>query len=219
MYKTSVFILFIAGVAQLVEHHVANVKVAGSSPVSRSLALKKARRTEMSKVYPASLLFIGFLILGSIANTRCADANRLDPSKITQITYRFDDASVPPPYHKSYTITISREKISMAVDSYGKILSSSSHAMTEDGFSEIASALNQYGIKKVRKKESMGCTGGEGIGIEITTGKSAPMSLYRYMCGGKIYGDMGGNPEGVLDAIKKYLPDFSSLLSAPYTEE
>lgn len=33
------FMKFFAGVAQLVEHHVANVKVVGSLPISRSIQI------------------------------------------------------------------------------------------------------------------------------------------------------------------------------------
>ena len=43
-----------AGVAQLVEHHVANVEVAGSSPVSRSIE-KLAKRLRQRTLNPSIL--------------------------------------------------------------------------------------------------------------------------------------------------------------------
>ena len=38
--------------------------------------------------------------------------------EIDRITYHFGDASVPPEYHRSYTITVAPDKIDMVVDSY-----------------------------------------------------------------------------------------------------
>ena len=43
-----------AGVAQLVEHHVANVEVTGSSPVSRSIG-KLAKRLRQRTLNPSIL--------------------------------------------------------------------------------------------------------------------------------------------------------------------
>lgn len=41
---------------------------------------------------------------------------------ITQLIYRYQDAAVPPPYHRSIDIRIDAEKITLVVDSYGSIL-------------------------------------------------------------------------------------------------
>jgi hypothetical protein len=56
----------------------------------------------------------------------------VDPATAT-IVYRFNDASVPPEYHRSYTLTADAESVNLVVDSYGDVL----HDVTEPNVDEL----------------------------------------------------------------------------------
>ena len=44
---------------------------------------------------------------------------KMTNTAIKEIIYRFGDASVPPDYHRSYTITVTAGGVRIVVDSYG----------------------------------------------------------------------------------------------------
>ena len=62
-------------------------------------------------------------------------------AKIQEITYHFGDASVPPKYHRSYTVTVTTDKVRIVVDSYGKILADKGYEITNKQFNDIRNSL------------------------------------------------------------------------------
>jgi len=64
-----------------------------------------------------SLYVFVFLIIF----TSCNISKEMKP-ETTKIIYSYGDSSVPPQYHRSYTITVTNEKLHIVVDSYGDIL-------------------------------------------------------------------------------------------------
>ena len=43
-------------------------------------------------------------------------------NETNKVEYRYGDSSLPPDYHRSYTITITEDKKTISIDSYGKVL-------------------------------------------------------------------------------------------------
>ena len=87
-------------------------------------------------------------------------------SNTTQVEYRYGDSSLPPDYHRSYTIVITAEKMNISIDSYGKVLLTKEYPNNAANFQTLLGSLAQKGIKKHQdKKESEACTGGTSIGM------------------------------------------------------
>jgi len=64
---------------------------------------------------PICTLLLGlplFILLTVIAVSFNVDGeDNMTNATIQEITYRFGDASVPPEYHRSYTVTVTTDKV------------------------------------------------------------------------------------------------------------
>jgi hypothetical protein len=72
------------------------------------------------------------------------------PTKINikKITYRFEDSSVPPEYHRSYTITLTPERVNIVVDSYGDFIAQKEYKIRKKQFINIVNSLAVNNIRK-----------------------------------------------------------------------
>ncbi|MBM3455978.1 MAG: hypothetical protein FJX80_12675 [Bacteroidetes bacterium] len=110
------------------------------------------------------------------------------------IQYRFVDASVPPEYHRSYTVTATEHDWHYTVDSYGTIISDSTQKMTEAWWQDIKLAYKKAKLRKGKENERNGCTGGTQVIIEVSFRESKQLRLTEARCGGKNIGNLRGNP-------------------------
>ena len=62
---------------------------------------------------------------------------------IHKITYHFGDASVPPPDHRSYVITVTKDNVGIIVDSYGEVLAEKTYEITSKQFDDIQASLER----------------------------------------------------------------------------
>ncbi|MFM7467290.1 MAG: hypothetical protein ACKO2O_05255 [Crocinitomicaceae bacterium] len=122
------------------------------------------------------------------------NASLAQKNEITFIKYRFVDASVPPEYHRSFTITATKQDWHYTVDSYGTIISDSTQKMTEAWWREIKSAYIKAKLRKGKENERNGCTGGTQVIIEVSFRESKQLRLTEARCGGKNKGNLRGNP-------------------------
>lgn len=58
-------------------------------------------------------------------------------TNFSDLEYHFQDASVPPQYHRSYTITANAKKGHVSVDSYGTILAEEDFEIDEKTWQEL----------------------------------------------------------------------------------
>ena len=70
---------------------------------------------------------------------------------IKEITYRFQDASIPPEYHRSYTITIDKDRLKITVDRYGDILAEKEYRIEKNQFEGLIASLKENKIKFIRR--------------------------------------------------------------------
>ena len=68
--------------------------------------------------------------------------------KTQSIVYLFVDASVPPQFHRSYSITITEDTLSVVVDSYGDVLHQKSFPFTVDDFTKVKQMIQKHKIGK-----------------------------------------------------------------------
>ena len=131
---------------------------------------------------------------------------------IREIAYRFGDASVPPQYHRSYTITVTPGQARVVVDSYGDVLADKTHEITREQYEELVGSLSRRRIENVELGEDEGCTGGTTQSISYSDGARELFSGCVYHCGGRDSGNLGGDVGGFAEEVGKLIPDLRQLL-------
>ena len=132
--------------------------------------------------------------------------------EIQKITYHFGDASVPPEYHRSYSVAVTADKVRIVVDSYGEILADKEYKINDKQFSEIKDSFNKYKIRNCKRGENEGCTGGTSEKISCSDEKKEVFSGSVYHCGGEDTGNLCGDIKNFANDIKKLIPDLDALV-------
>ena len=132
--------------------------------------------------------------------------------KIQEITYHFGDASVPPEYHRSYTITVTTDKVRIVVDSYGEILADEEYEITNKQFNDIRKSLERNKVRNCTLGYDEGCSGGTSERISFSDGENEKFSGMVYHCGGKDTGNLCGDIASFADDVKNLVPDLEKLL-------
>jgi murein DD-endopeptidase MepM/ murein hydrolase activator NlpD len=123
---------------------------------------------------------------------------------IDKIEYHFQDASVPPLHHRSYTWIITETDLRFTVNSYGTILKDTTIAISAIKWEQCKTAFLNCGIKNQKNIETnQGCTGGTSITIQTWLNEKENFSGTASKCGGKTEGNLSGNAEKFLSIIKE----------------
>ena len=147
-----------------------------------------------------------------ITSTSCESPLVLDETKEALITYRFHDSSVPPEYHRSYEITITKNEVHCVVDSYGDILQDKKNDINDSQYTKLIQFINDAKLKPYASDTDVQCSGGTSENLKITQGdKSYSASLDH--CGKNAYPSSSGNIEGVIQQIKALVPNLGLLLN------
>ena len=131
---------------------------------------------------------------------------------IQEITYHFGDASVPPEYHRSYTVTVTTDRIRIVVDSYGEILTNKGYEITNKQFNDIRDSLKRNKIRNCTLGDDEGCTGGTSERISFSDGENEIFSGSVYHCGGKDTGNLCGDIISFAADVKNLVPTLEKLL-------
>jgi hypothetical protein len=132
---------------------------------------------------------------------------------ITKIIYSFKDASVPPQYHRSYTITVTSDQAHILVDSYGDILADATIDIPEQKIDDLARYIEIYQVKeKDRKSDTTICTGGTSKSLTIYSDENIVLNGTVYQCGGRLEGNLLGDIDSFAEKIESLIPDFTNLL-------
>ncbi len=120
------------------------------------------------------------------------------------IVFEYHDASVPPDDHRSYSITVTPNKLYFQVDSYGENIKADSINIGKEKWKQCKRAFETAGIRNiVEKNETEGCTGGSGNSISIYEGTQPLFKGYQYRCGNGMQGDLEGDLNQFEKAIKE----------------
>lgn len=121
------------------------------------------------------------------------------PKNIDKIEYRFQDASVPPEYHRSYTWIIKQGKIQYILDSYGTILKDTTIEISDFKWEQCKTAFLKCGIKNQKSTESnQGCSGGTRVTIRTWLNGKEIFLGSKYICGGRTEGNLAGDTDKFL---------------------
>jgi hypothetical protein len=161
------------------------------------------------------LLFILVLIISFSACKSVKSNNEMKKLKdIEEFSYKFGDSSVPPPYHRSYSIVMDADSIKLTVDSYGDILAKETYAMPKGGLQKIGEAIVKYRIDVQKdKKQDGGCTGGTTRHISYSCkGEKEKFSASALYCGGDLFGTLSGDLDSFFMELKTFVPDLNDVI-------
>ena len=130
--------------------------------------------------------------------------------------YRFTDSSVPPPYHRSYSIDVSESTVHLTIDSYGDILLDETYTILPEQYNDFIKKLIALKLKnKPENIDTHGCSGGteDSFTIKFPDSKKT-MAGSVYHCGGKDYGNLKGKIADAKDLFKSMVPDFAGKMES-----
>jgi len=148
----------------------------------------------------------GYCIAGHDAGT-----NNMEDI-ITKMTYRYTDSSVPPEYHRSYTLAVTPSNVHVVVDSYGDVLAEKDISLRSGQFDLLIRSLKESGIKNTPPGEENGCVGGTSETLTVHSQAGKIVSGTVYLCGGEKSGNISGDVDRVADDIRSLVPDLKNLL-------
>eukprot|EP00667_Euglena_gracilis_P024235 EG_transcript_27760 len=129
---------------------------------------------------------------------------------VNKVIYRYIDSSVPPQYHRSYTITAAPGAAHVAVDSYGKVLAQEDVALAPKEFDRLVKSVAH--CRNCAPHDSRGCTGGTAEVVTTMAGDHTVFSGRTYHCAGQQSGDLCGDVGHFASLMKALFPDLKSLI-------
>jgi hypothetical protein len=159
------------------------------------------------------LLITMFFSVLSLFNGQCtADSSALG-NKPSKIVYEFKDSSVPPEYHRSYVITITKSEARLAVDSYGKVVEEATLKITDKEFNQIVETIAAAKIRRVSETSAkQGCAGGTSETLKLFDGNKESLTASIYNCGGESYGNLKGDIAAVKAKVTALFPKTENRL-------
>ena len=121
------------------------------------------------------------LLSGCGSSGEVADVTGL-PSDAT-VTYAFQDASVPPQYHRSVTVTVTETEASIVVDSYGDVLAQETVPTPPEVWQQLGDTLPALAALEV-VDPGEGCVGGTGVEVTVETPQRVLLSMAPQFCAG-----------------------------------
>jgi len=122
-----------------------------------------------------------------------------------KLIYQFHDASVLPEYHRSYDITITKDKICKLIHSYGDTISYITIKIAAKNFYKLLTTFSDSKISNCQLGDSDGCTGGTGVSISCFENNNEIFRGHFYKCGGVKYGNLCGETNDLLSYLNELL--------------
>lgn len=98
------------------------------------------------------------------------------------VTYEFRDASVPPPFHRSFVLVFDRSQARIVVDSYGDVLADRTASVSREAWNQVAQGFPKVsGL--VTAEPGDACTGGTGFSATVAADGTVRFALSGMACG------------------------------------
>jgi hypothetical protein len=173
------------------------------------------------KPHPNHLAALSLLVLFVIAcNNDKKTSTDTTETKKTDHTYIYDfeDASVPPAYHRSYTIKVTPAMAYLTINSYDNVLAKDSVSISPDSYKKFAADIKALNIQNTKDpNDDEGCTGGTTDNLELYSGSPEQVKGNIYHCGGKDYGDLSGDVTAATQVFRSMIPDINKKIDATRT--
>ncbi|MEO0396263.1 MAG: hypothetical protein AAF243_09815 [Cyanobacteria bacterium P01_A01_bin.137] len=132
---------------------------------------------------------------------------------ITKIVYRFRDASVPPQYHRSYTISVTASEANVVVNSYSTQLNELTVQLSPSEFQVALDVIEKSQITEVSDNEVAPKTIGGKIEYLTLFENDTEIFKANTQCdSGKGKGLLSSDVKAIRQYLKSLFPNFRSLL-------
>ena len=133
-------------------------------------------------------------------------------SNITRVVFGFRDASVPPPYHRSYDLNVTNKEAELTIHSYGDKLHHELFDISSQRFDSFVKALTELHIESDTMKVNPGCTGGTTLSLELSLDKELLLEGWTYYCAGVFSGNLKGSLGELKPLMNKHFPEIERAL-------
>jgi hypothetical protein len=133
-------------------------------------------------------------------------AQQATPAVLSSVEYHFQDASVPPPYHRSVTIHVSLDSVDYVIDSYGDVVAEAHAPGSQATLDQAIAAYQAAGFALLPPATEPECTGGTSQSVKVKQGSLIAFSGTLSDCGASETG-LTGDMEGFAQAIKALAPE------------
>jgi hypothetical protein len=99
------------------------------------------------------------------------------------ITYKLRDSSVPPEFHRSVTMMVTKDKANIVIDSYGDVLADETADTPPEVWAMLDAGLYEA-VQMSAPEDPKGCTGGTGRELAVQTGGKTVVDFAAEFCGG-----------------------------------
>ena len=118
------------------------------------------------------------------------------------LIYHYGDSSVPPPYHRSYRITLTQRSANLLVDSYGDVVAREDIPVEPGLLNSLALMIHDGQIYNCQLAEDQACSGGTTESVRLMAGADILFKGSIYHCGGKGIGDLCGAIDALASRLK-----------------
>ncbi len=165
----------------------------------------------VSRLLPAVAAVLAVTLGGCASDAKGSGPEMTDsglPPTAT-VVYHFQDSSVPPPYHRSYTLNFDRNQVHIVVDSYGDVLADRTAPMTDAAWTTVSS--NYASIRNVTVRQPPeGCVGGTGFALTVNDAGATVFSLQASVCGG-VNSDASRRVRDWVQPVRTLLPSLDEM--------
>ncbi|WP_299459774.1 hypothetical protein [uncultured Microscilla sp.] len=130
------------------------------------------------------------------------------PPKFDKLVLRYQDSSVPPKYHRSYTITVSPEQSIVVVDVYGKSLANKTYQLKASTFGKIKALSEEIQAPDNHNEQA---NGGVSQALQLMNGERV---VYHLLWDNNK--KLKPATSDLVKAVKILVPDLDRLLKTPY---
>lgn len=126
-------------------------------------------------------------------------------ARITAVEYHFQDASVPPPSHRSVTLRVSAESADAVIDSYGEVVAEAHGPSDQATLDKAIAAFEAAQFKPTPASREPACTGGTSRSVTVEQARLILFTGTLARCGGSEKG-LEGDMDGFAAAMEALTP-------------
>ncbi|MFT5582588.1 MAG: hypothetical protein ACI9VR_000164 [Cognaticolwellia sp.] len=132
------------------------------------------------------------------------------PASLTAVEYHFQDSSVPPPSHRSVTVSVSLDSVDYVVDSYGDIVAQAHAPGSQATLDQAVAAYRAAGFALTPPSTEPGCSGGTSRSVKVKQGSLIAFTGTLSSCGSTESG-LTGDMDGFARTMKALAPPTGDL--------
>jgi len=140
-------------------------------------------------------------------------------SGVQKFIYQFLDSSVPPQYHRSYSITVNSNNVQFVVDSYGEILLNETYTINQTQFNDFVKQISSCKLRIKKLKGDGDCNGGTAetfVFFFSNSNHNVDGSVYH--CGGNDSGNLTGDLVTAKELFRSMVPDINTKIEGTRKE-